>query len=312
MTAKEMLKYYMAELAAIGPDGTQRPQSDDTYREICRLRAAAFLEHVAAMEIPQDLKEWAAIMQARYGEQIQLHHVVYSSWLVALMVVRYGEELSYWPEAFTTDDIYRARRWEWEGKTPNGVKYISPSLMRLDKSFRVIAGSLAGLCALGFLLFGQDSMWLWTIPFILFGTAASDYLENKIVDHIFRTSSYTKPTTLAVALYTAAPGETGGGTEVTGGSYARVSNNPLNTNWNATQGGTSGDSSGTGGLTANAGILTFPTPSANWGSITHFAILDNTSGGNFIIYGALTTPKTVNNGDPAPTFAAAALTVTVA
>ncbi|MCR4300971.1 MAG: hypothetical protein NUV51_05115 [Sulfuricaulis sp.] len=143
-------------------------------------------------------------------------------------------------------------------------------------------------------------------------SAMNDYLENKIVDHVFRTSSYTKPTVLAVALYAAAPGETGGGTEVTGGAYARVSNNPLNTNWNATQGGTTGDSSGTGGLTDNAGVLTFPTPTANWGVVTHFAILDAATAGNFLLYGALTTPKTVNNGDPAPTFPAGALDVTFA
>lgn len=76
-------------------------------------------------------------------------------------------------------------------------------------------------------------------------SALTDYLENKLVDHIFRASSYTKPSVLAVALFTSAPGEAGGGTEVTGGSYARVEVNPSDTNWNATQGGTSGDSSGT-------------------------------------------------------------------
>jgi hypothetical protein len=40
--------------------------------------------------------------------------------------------------------------------------------------------------------------------------------------------------------------------------------------------------------------------------------LDNTSGGNLLIYGALTVTKTVNNGDPAPVFSAAALTFTFA
>jgi hypothetical protein len=143
-------------------------------------------------------------------------------------------------------------------------------------------------------------------------SAMSDYLENKSVDHLFRTSSFTKPTVLAVALYTAAPGETGGGTEVTGGAYARVENNPLDANWNATQGGTTGDSSGTGGLTDNAGIITFPTPTANWGVVTHFAILDAATAGNFLLYGALTDPKTINDGDPAPTFPAGALDVTFA
>lgn len=135
-------------------------------------------------------------------------------------------------------------------------------------------------------------------------SAMSDYLEDNLRKHIFRTGSYTKPTVLAVALYTAAPGEAGGGTEVSGGSYARVQRDPLDANWTAPD--------TTGGLTDNVAALTFPAPTANWGSITHMAILDATSGGNFLIYGALTTAKTVNNGDPAPAFAIGALDVTFA
>jgi len=141
---------------------------------------------------------------------------------------------------------------------------------------------------------------------------ATDFLENELVDHIFRTSSFTKPTILGIALYTAAPGETGGGTEVTGGSYARVDLPPLNTNWNATQGGTSGDSTGTGGLTDNAVDITFPAPTANWGTVSHMAILDATSGGNFLIIGDVAPDKTVNNGDPAPKFTAGDLDITIA
>ncbi len=132
----------------------------------------------------------------------------------------------------------------------------------------------------------------------------SDYLEDKIRTHLFRTGSFTKPTVLAVALYTAAPGETGGGTEVSGGSYARVQRDPLDANLTA--------ASGTDGLTDNAAALTFPTPSANWGTITHCAILDATAAGNFLLYGALTVSKTVNNGDPAPNFPIGALDVTFA
>lgn len=132
-------------------------------------------------------------------------------------------------------------------------------------------------------------------------SAMTDYLEGEIRKHIFRTGSFTKPTVLAVALYTAAPGDTGGGTEVSGGAYARVQRDPLDANWTA--------ASSTDGLTDNAADLTFPTPSANWGSITHMAILDATSAGNMLIYGALTAAKTVNNGDPAPKFLAGALDV---
>lgn len=135
-------------------------------------------------------------------------------------------------------------------------------------------------------------------------SAMTDYLEGQLRAHLFRTASFTKPTVMAVALYTAAPGEAGGGTEVSGGSYARVDRPPLDANWTA--------ASATDGLTDNAADIVFPAPTANWGSITHFALLDATTAGNFLIYGALTTAKTVNNGDPAPKFVAGALDITFA
>ena len=49
----------------------------------------------------------------------------------------------------------------------------------------------------------------------------SDYLENKLIDHFLGTTSYTMPTPVYVALYTVTPSDAGGGTEATGGSYAR-------------------------------------------------------------------------------------------
>lgn len=143
-------------------------------------------------------------------------------------------------------------------------------------------------------------------------SAMSDYLENKLIDHIFRDTAYTKPTTIYVALFTAAPSDSGGGTEVSGGSYARVQVGPSQTAWTQTQGGTGSASSGTGGLTDNAADITFPAPTANWGSITHFGVFDASTGGNLLIHGALTTAKTVNNGDPAPKFTAGDLDITFA
>lgn len=143
--------------------------------------------------------------------------------------------------------------------------------------------------------------------------AMSDYLENKLVDHIFRNRSYTVPTTIYVALFTAAPSDSGGGTEVSGGSYARVQVGPSDSAWESTQGTTAAEaSSGTGGATQNGSTITFPTPTANWGTITHVGIFDASTAGNLLFHGALTTPKTVNNGDPAPTFPAGALDVTLA
>jgi len=143
--------------------------------------------------------------------------------------------------------------------------------------------------------------------------AFSDYLENQLIDHIFRTATYTKPTALWYALFTAAPSDSGGGTECSGGAYARVNLAPLNTNYNATQGGTAGASSGTGGLTDNAVPITFPAPSgAGWGLVTHFGIFDASSGGNLLIHGALTVSKTINDGDPAPSFTAGDFDFTIA
>lgn len=135
-------------------------------------------------------------------------------------------------------------------------------------------------------------------------SAMSDYLEVELRKHIFRTGSFTKPTVLAVGLFTAAPSDSGGGTEVSGGSYARVQRDPLDANWTG--------ASSTDGLTDNAAALTFPAPTANWGQVTHFGIFDATSAGNLLFWGALTTPKTINNGDPAPSFATGALDITFA
>lgn len=132
----------------------------------------------------------------------------------------------------------------------------------------------------------------------------SDYLEVELRKHIFRTGSFTKPSALYVALFTVTPSDSGGGTEVTGGSYARVQRDPLDANWTA--------ASSTDGLTDNAAAITFPTPTANWGTVVAFGIFDASTSGNLLIWGPITPNKTVNNGDPAPSFATGALDVTFA
>ena len=133
----------------------------------------------------------------------------------------------------------------------------------------------------------------------------SDYLTNQIVDHLFRSAAFAKPSTLAIALCTAAPVKTDTGAltgkEVANAfSYARVALNPSNTNWVATQGGTSGASSGSGGLTSNVGTVTLVTASGgSWGTVTHVALVDSTTygAGNLLCFGALTTPRVVLDGD---------------
>ena len=140
--------------------------------------------------------------------------------------------------------------------------------------------------------------------------ALSDYLENKIIDHILRATAFTAPATTHVGLLTAAPNDTGGGTEVSGGSYARVGVTSGTAAWNNTQGNTTGASTGTDGTTENAAAINFPTPTAGWGTVTHFGVYDAASGGNLLFYGALTTSKTINNGDTV-SFAAGALSLQI-
>lgn len=117
----------------------------------------------------------------------------------------------------------------------------------------------------------------------------SDFLENNLINHLFRTASYSKPAGLHIALFTAAPNDAGGGTEVTGGSYARVARAPGDANWAAT--------SGTNGQTSNVAAINFGTATANWGTITHIGIFDASTGGNLLFWGALGTSRTINNGD---------------
>lgn len=137
----------------------------------------------------------------------------------------------------------------------------------------------------------------------------SDYLENALVDWFLRGQALTPPATVYVALFTAAPSDAGGGTEVSGGSYARVAVASSLANWAGTQAaGSTTASSGTGGTTSNNNAITFPAPTANWGSVTHVALMSAASGGNLLAWAALGTPKTVNNGDPAPSFPAGSLT----
>jgi hypothetical protein len=140
----------------------------------------------------------------------------------------------------------------------------------------------------------------------------SDFLENKLIDQLFRGQTAPTTTTLYVGLLTAAPSDSGGGTEVSGGSYARVAVTSSLANWAGTQSaGSTTASSGTGGQTSNNAAITFPTPSAGWGSVTHFGIYDAASGGNLLFWGALTIAKTINQADTV-TFPAASLSITFA
>ena len=132
----------------------------------------------------------------------------------------------------------------------------------------------------------------------------SNYLENKVVDWLLRGQTYTVPTTQYFALATTSGSDAACGTEVTGGSYARVAVTSSMANFAGTQSsGSTSASSGTGGTTSNNVAVTFPAPTANWGSVVEYCVFDASTSGNLLYRASLTVSKTVNNGDAAPSFA---------
>jgi hypothetical protein len=115
----------------------------------------------------------------------------------------------------------------------------------------------------------------------------SDYLENKLLDHLFKkgTVNYTSPT-IYVALSTANPGESGANiAEPSGGAYARVVTAAAD--WNAAS----------SGVVTNAANITFPEATLDWGNIAHFALYDALTAGNMLAYGALGSMVTIAAND---------------
>jgi len=126
----------------------------------------------------------------------------------------------------------------------------------------------------------------------------SDHWEDEILDHLFGKGNYTPPT-IYVGLSTADPGDDGTGlSEPAGNGYARVAT--AGTDWNAAS----------GGALDNANAIEFAEATGNWGTVTHFALFDASSGGNLLAHGSLTQSKIIANGDTAQ-FAAGALDVSL-
>lgn len=96
------------------------------------------------------------------------------------------------------------------------------------------------------------------------------------------------------------------------GSYARVAVAATMAAWAGTQASSStAASSGTSGTTSNNAAVTFPAPTSNWASgfsqVVGIVVYDQASSGNLLFWGLLTIPKTINNGDQAPSFVISAL-----
>lgn len=130
--------------------------------------------------------------------------------------------------------------------------------------------------------------------------AVSNYLADAWLNHTLRNTAYTKPTTVACALYTTMPDAAdSGGVEVTGGSYARQ------TIFDTTDWDNHAD-----GSTENTNIETFPVATANWGTVLGIGLRDAAVAGNLLFFGTLGASKTVNSGDTFR-FSAGALDVSV-
>lgn len=105
--------------------------------------------------------------------------------------------------------------------------------------------------------------------------------ETTVLTWLLTNGSATRPTAWYVALFTDDPGETGSGTEISGGSYART----------AVTFTVSGDTA------SNSAGVEFPAATANWGTITHIGVMDAQTSGNMIVHAALTASKTIADGD---------------
>lgn len=112
--------------------------------------------------------------------------------------------------------------------------------------------------------------------------AMSNYLENALINATLRNTTYTSPATVYVALFTTDPTDAGTGTQVSGGSYARQA---------ATFAAPSD------GASTTSADITFPTATANWGTVTHFGLYDALTNGNLLYHGALNNSKTIQTGD---------------
>jgi hypothetical protein len=121
--------------------------------------------------------------------------------------------------------------------------------------------------------------------------AYSNALIQQLLDHAFNQATMTQLVTVYAALFTTAPDANGaGGTEVSGGSYARV----------AITASTGFDR--TAQTLNNTAEITFPTSSASWGNCTHFGLYTASSGGTFLGFSALTTPRDINAAGITPKF----------
>lgn len=111
----------------------------------------------------------------------------------------------------------------------------------------------------------------------------SDYLEDKLLKHVFTNTSFTSPSSLYLALYTVAPSDTGGGTELSGSGYTREA--------------VTFSVSGTTTLATNSAAVEFDAATGSWGTIVAVGVFDASTSGNLLAWSELTTSKAISTGD---------------
>lgn len=110
----------------------------------------------------------------------------------------------------------------------------------------------------------------------------SNYLEDALINATLRNTSYTSPATVYMGLYTSDPTDANTGTEVSGGSYARVA---------VTMGAPSN------GVSTNTAAIEFPQAGGSWGTVGWIGILDASTSGNLLYHSPLDVSKTISSGD---------------
>ena len=131
----------------------------------------------------------------------------------------------------------------------------------------------------------------------------SNYLDTQLNKEAFGGTGYSPPATVYVGLSTTNPTKAGTNITQPSGGYARVAVTNNTTNWVP-----SSSQPSSGQQQENGTVITFPTATSDWGTVTHFVVYDASTGGNFLAYGALDTSRNVLSGDTAK-FAAGALKI---
>ena len=127
-----------------------------------------------------------------------------------------------------------------------------------------------------------------------------NYLELALLDHVFGKTVYTAPTTIYMALFISVPSDSGGGTEVSAGDYARLGITNNTTNFPAAASGSK----------TNGTDFAFGVASSSWGTVTSVGFFDASSSGNLLAWGTVAANKTISSGDTA-TFLTGEITITL-